>query len=253
MRNKIWKFSFIVFLIWLSNQFFVWQPDLFFVALAFSGTLIILTIRRIINENSKYFWPWFIASPILFYGAATFYATILTNFYWIQFIFLLTAYILFIYFKNIYYYLAFGAPERENKLRKILLSASFLSFFAAAATLYAFPIFLNLSFWSIFFLFILLIGLFFIQRLWFIPVKKSSEEIVFLSINTLILAEISGALLLLPLSYNVRGLLLALIFYSLILFNNWRREARLNFKNLKWSLIIGLSMIFVILLSARWL
>lgn len=253
MRNKIWQFSFITFFIWLLSQLFLWQPDLFFVALGLSVLMIVLTVRQIITQNSKFFWPWFIASPILFYLAATFYSAILANHYWIQLILAANAYILFVYFKNIYYHLAFGAPEREAKLRKVLLSASFLSFFAAAATLYALPIFLNLSFWSIFFIFIFLIALFFAQRLLLIPTGKNSDEVLFLGINTIVLTEISGALLLLPLNYNVRGLLLALMFYSLILFNNWRREARLNLKNLKWPLVIGISMILIILLSARWL
>ncbi len=76
---------------------------------------------------------------------------------------------------------------------------------------------------------------------------------MFLAINSLVLSEAAGALLLLPLSFNVRGLLLSLVFYSLVLFNNWRREKRLNIKNLKWSLAIGIFLILLILLSARWL
>jgi integral membrane sensor domain MASE1 len=76
---------------------------------------------------------------------------------------------------------------------------------------------------------------------------------LFLAINSLVLSEAAGALLLLPLSFNVRGLLLSLVFYSLVLFNNWRREKRLNIKNLKWSLAIGIFLILLILLSARWL
>lgn len=76
---------------------------------------------------------------------------------------------------------------------------------------------------------------------------------MFLTINSLVLSETAGALLLLPLSFNVRGLLLSLVFYSLVLFNNWRREKRLNIKNLKWSLAIGIFLILLILLSARWL
>jgi hypothetical protein len=253
MRNKIWQFVFIAFLIWLLDQLFLFQPNWFFIAISAAVLIIVINVKQIVVKHSKRFWPQFILSPILFHLAAVFFSSILINQVLIQFVFLIEAGFLFVYFKNIYYYLAFGAPEREMKLRKLLLSASFLSFFAAASFLYSLPIFLNLSFWLIFCLFIFLVFLFFVQLLIFIANLKEREELLFLGVNTLILAELAGVLLLLPLNYGVRGLLLALIFYSLILFNNWRREDRLDLKSLRWPLIIGTILILIILLSARWL
>ncbi len=253
MQKKIWQFGFLAFLIWLLSQSFLRWPDFFFVAVSLSVLLIILAVLKTISRYGKAFWPRLALSPVLFYLSAVFFSSILINNFWIQFIFAACSFFIFVYFKNIYYHLAFGAPEREAKLRKLILSASFLSFFASASALYALPIFLNLSFWLIFLFLILLSFSFFFQMLTFIGDRKNKEEILFLTINSLVLSEAAGALLLLPLSFNVRGLLLSLVFYSLVLFNNWRREKRLNVKNLKWSLTIGIFLILLILLSARWL
>jgi len=57
----------------------------------------------------------------------------------------------------------------------------------------------------------------------------------------------------LPLNFNILGLLVALMFYLLILLNDWREENKLNLKNIKWPIIIGSLIIIIILLSARWL
>jgi hypothetical protein len=250
MSKKISLLFLSTFILWALNELFVLRPSLFFVALSLAVLIIILLVRKLVDHKNKIFWPLLAIGPILFYLSAAFYSAILTNQLWIQFIFALNAYLIFSYLKNVYYYFSFGAPEREVKLNKIILSASFLAFFAAAATLYALPVFLNFSFPFIFLLLFLTGGLFLGQML--ILAKNRQDSWLFWALNTLILGELSGILLLLPLAYNVRGILAAIFFYSLILFNNWRQEGRLNWRNLRWPLVLGFLLIFIILFSARW-
>lgn len=252
MNKKIPFILFITFLLWLLNQLFVFLPNLFFISLSLAVLLITLIIKNLIPKNSVKFWPLLIISPILFYLTASFYSAILTSQLWIQFIFLINAYFIFAYLKNIYYFYSFGAPEREIKLRRLLLSFSFLAMFGASAVLYSLPIFLNLSFWSIFVLLVVICFIIFGQLAIFLKTDYYKREVLFLGLDTLILSEFAGVFLLLPLSYNVRAFLLAIIFYNLILFNNWRREGRLTFNNLKWPLFSTALIIFVILFSARW-
>ncbi len=250
MPKKIPLLFLVAASLWALSELFILKPGLFFVSLAVAALIIILTIKKLVGRKSPIFWPLLALSPILYYLAAAFYSAILTNQWWIQFIFLINAYAIFAYLKNIYYYFSFGAPEREAKLRKLILSFSFLAFFAAAATLYALPIFLNFSFGFIFLLLVLSGGVFFAQLM--ILTSHQKDSWLFLFLNTIILGELTGVLLLLPLSFNVRGILAAIFFYSLVLFNNWRLEGRLNFRHLRWPLVLSLLLIFIILFSARW-
>lgn len=250
MPRKIPFLFFNSALIWALSELFIIKPGLFFVSIALSVLVIVLTVKKLVGRQRIVFWPLLTISPILYYLAATFYSAILTNQWWIQLILVSSAYAVFSYLKNIYYFFSFGAPEREVKLRKFILSFSFLAFFAAAATLYALPIFLNFSLGFIFLLLFLLGGLFFAQLN--ILARNHRESWLFWSLNTIILGELSGVLLLLPLSFNVRGILAAIFFYGLILFNNWRSEGRLNFRNLRWPIILTFLLIFIILFSARW-
>jgi len=252
MLKKVPFIFLTVFFLWLLNELFFFKPTLFFVSLGLSTLIIILAVKKLVDKKSNTFWLLLTISPILFYFSASFYSSILTNQLWIQFIFFINAFLIFSYLKNIYYYYSFGAPERGAKLNRLLLSASFLAMFAAAATLYALPIFINLSFWSIVIFFIIINIIFFYQSLIFAKDNSVREDWLFLVINTLVLSEFAGVLLLLPLNYNVRGFLLAIFFYSLILFNNWRQEGRLNFRNLRWPLISVFLIMLIILFSARW-
>lgn len=237
-------------LLWALSELFVIKPGLFFVSITIAVLIIVLTVKKLVGGQKIVFWPLLTISPILYYLSAAFYSAILTNQLWIQVVLALSAYAAFSYLKNIYYFFSFGAPEREVKLRKFILSFSFLAFFASAATLYALPIFLNFSFGLIFLLLVLLGGLFFFQL--DILAKNQKDSWLFWLLNAIILGELSGVLILLPLSFNVRGILAAIFFYSLILFNNWRVEGRLNRRNLRWPIILVFLLIFIILFSARW-
>lgn len=250
MPKKI-NFIFLISLfIWILSQVYFFNPELFFVSLSVSSVVIFLVVKKIINKKNDIFWLLLTVNPLLLYLSASFYSAILTNQILIQLILAITAFLIFSYFKNIYYYYSFGAPERELKLRKLVILSSFLAFFAASATLYALPIFLNFSLSVIFIWLIVISSVLFIQLFIFFP--KFNQDGIFKSINILILGELSGALLLLPLSYNVRALILAILFYLLFLFYNWRYDGRLIFQNIKWPVIITLIIIFIILFSARW-
>jgi hypothetical protein len=83
--------------------------------------------------------------------------------------------------------------------------------------------------------------------------KIEREQKIFWGLDVLILAEMAGLFFLLPLNYNILGFLVAIIFYLLVLINDWRQTNRLNFKNLKWPIILASLITLLILLTARWL
>lgn len=252
MKKQSFYLIFTPFLIWLLSELYVFEPSLFFVSISSSFLILAFVIRKLAIKNTKIFWPLLILAPALFYFSFSFYSAIIVSKFWIQVIFLLNAWFIHAYLKNIYYYFSFGAPERELKLNKLLLSGSFLSCFALAATLYGLPIFLNWSFAFLLLIFILFSLLEFSQFLIFSKNIDKNQKF-FLGINVLILGELAGVIFFLPLNFNILGLMVAIIFYLLILFNNWRLENMFYFKNLKWPLVISGVIFIIILLSARWL
>lgn len=241
------------FSLWILNEIFIFQPNFFFVSLSLGFLIIALSVKGIMKgNNSSKFWPVFMLTPVLFYLSLSFYSGILVSKFWIQIIFILNVWFVFAYFRNLYHHFYFSTPESEAKLRRLLKSGSFLSTFALAATLYGLPIFLS---WNFALLLLLFIATGFVLFGQFLIFSKNidREQRIFLFLNILTLAEFAGVLFFLPLNSNTLGLIVALVFYLLTVFNDWRQENRLNFKNIKWPFIIMSVIIILILLSARWL
>lgn len=252
MKNKQLYLILIPFSLWLLDEIFFFKPGFFFVSLGLGLLIITLGVHTLIKDHGSKFWPAFILPPALFFLSFSFYSAIIASQFWIQVIFLFNVWFVFSYLKNIYYYFSFGAPERESKLRRLLASGAFLSTFAFASNLYGLPIFLSWPFFLLLIAFMIICLALFGQ--FFVFTKKiEREQKVFLGINILVLAEFAGVLFFLPLNFNILGLLVALVFYFLVLLNDFREEHRLNFKNVKWPLIILSAVIILTLLSARWL
>ncbi len=252
MKNNYWYLILVPFALWVLDEIFLFKPNFFFVALGLGVLIITLAVRYLTKQQNLRFWPVFILPPALFFLSFSFYGAIIISQFWIQVIFLLIVWFVFSYLQNIYYYFSFGAPERETKLQRLLMSGSFLTAFALAATLFGMPIFLSWSIWLLLLFFTLASFILFGQFL-ILAKEITREQKIFWGINVLVLVEIAGAFFLLPLNYNILGLLLAIIFFLLTLLDEWRLAGRLNTKNLKWPLILTTLIIVFILLSARWL
>jgi len=252
MKNNYWYLILTTFILWVLNEIFLFKPDFFFVSLGLGVLVIIFYVRSLIKKHSQGFWPMFVLTPVLFYLSFSLYSAIIVGQFWIQAMFLLNAWFVYSYLKNIYYYFSFGAPERESKLRRLLATGAFLSSFAFAANLYGLPIFLSWPFFLILLAFMVIsFGLF--GQFMVFSKNIGREDKIFLGVNILVLAEFAGILFFLPLNYNILGLLVAIVFYLLIMLNDWRADGRLNFKNIKWPLIIVSGIIVLVLLTARWL
>lgn len=252
MKNKQLYLILIPFSLWLLDEIFFFKPGFFFVSLGLGLLIITLGVRTLIKDHGSKFWPAFILPPALFFLSFSFYSAIIASQFWIQVIFLFNVWFVFSYLKNIYYYFSFGAPEREVKLRHLLLNGSFLSAFAVAASLYGLPIFLSWPF-ALLLLGFALISFILFGQFFIFSRKIEREQKIFWGLNVLVFTEIVGVISFLPLNYNVLGILAAIVFYLLIIFDDWRSENKFGYKNMKWPVIVGSLIIIIILLSARWL
>jgi len=239
-------------ILWLFNQAVSWYPHIFYYTLAAGLLLISAGVALEARPNKVKNWLWFIISPAVVFLTFSFFASLISNIYWIQIVFLLSAWFIFAYFRNLYYYWRYNAPEREDKLDNLLVSGGFLTVFAAAASLYNLPAFLSLPFILLLAILGLIIFLMFFQ---FLPVKKIGwlSAWPLMLVSTITLIELAWGLSLLPFNFNILGFLLAVFYYFLL--NVWRLAWRqaLSFRSLQWPIIFSLIIVIILFLSSNWL
>lgn len=235
----------------LLSLAFLFSPSFFYAALGLGALLIILSIKYLVEKNSSRPWLPFIVSPLLVFLGGEFYAALLPNYFYLVAIFLVIAWFVYSYQRNLYYYLAYGAPERERKIDSLLLSGGFLSVWALSGALFNIQAFLNWPFWLLLLIFTPFVWLSFANFSWW--QKNFSSAGITILFNAVIILELTWILSLLPLNYNILGFLLALFYYFLLfsLRLSWRRE--LNRRRLRPVLIGSLVVVFLILLTAAWL
>ena len=240
-------------IIWFLAEMFLFRPSFFYLALTISLFLIVLSIK-FIGKNNKKYWLLFISSPVLFLLSFFFYATIIVGNFWIQLLFLLVVWFIFLYLRSFYYYSIQKEAEIgwTEKLENLLISGSFLTAFTSAAVLFdlsafiTWPLYLMLPLWA------LIVFLLFIQ---FKPLKRSGSWLIkyLILVSVLILAELAGAFSLLPLSFNILALFLAIIYYLILMIIRLSVSGGLNRRALKLPLILSGLAILIVFLTARWL
>ncbi len=238
--------------LWLFGQTFLLYPHFFYFALFLGGLLIIFSVKYLAGKNEKKRWPLLTLSPLLFFLSFSWYVALIFNYYWIQFIFILIAWFVFAYLRNLYYYLTYQAPEREQKVDSLLLTGGFLTIFAVASVLYGLPIFLSWPFSILILIFIPISFLLFIQ---FLSLRKIAFKThsLFIILEVVVLAELAWALSLLPLNFNILGVILAIFYYLLLTILRFRLNNEPLGRNLRLPLIFSLIILIILLLTSRWL
>lgn len=239
--------------IWLFGQMFLRWPNLFYSALALGALMIVLSVKYLAGRE-KHDWPLLAIAPLLFFLAFSCYASIIIGSFWVQTLFVLIAWFLFVYLRNLYYYFAHKESESifEDKLDNLLIVSGFLSVFAAATVLFSLPIFITWPVWATVLILAAIIGLLFIQ---FMPLKKMHPEQakVLIFIGVLGLAESAWGLSLLPLKFHLLGLFMAISYYLTLTIIRLHLRGALNRRVLKLPLILAAIAFIILFLTARWL
>jgi hypothetical protein len=167
----------------------------------------------------------------------------------IQALFILIIGFNFSYFKNIYSSLFH--PDQPNNLPDLSSNFSFLSWFFLLSAVYGLQLFLDLSYWILILVLIILALLTTYQYLW-INNLKGKENHILIFLSAFVVAQLAWSVYFLPFDYNSLGIIMALIYYvflnlmRLYLGHNWYK------KNLQSLLVFaGLIMLFV-LLTLKW-
>ena len=238
--------------VWLLSQAFLLVPKIFLIAVSLGLVIILFGVKALVGREKKRDWLLYFIAPTLFFISANAYAAVTVSRLVIQSAFLLTAWFLFSYFKNLYYYLSYGAPDRALKIEHLVVSGGFLTVFAASGVLFDLPAFINWPVWADAIVFFIIFFLLFLQ---FLPFKKisllsSGAELV---IGSLILSELALALTMLPLNFNILALIMAIIYYFFLSVVRLKWQDRLSRRALKYPLILSIFIILLLLLTANWL
>lgn len=251
MKRSRLLINFVPLILLLLSIAFLFFRVFFYASLGLGALLIVLTVKYLVEKNSSRPWLPFIFSPLLVFLGGELYAVFLSSYLYLSIIFLVIIWFVYSYLRNLYYYLAYGAPERERKIDNLLLTGGFISVWALAGSLFNIQAFLNWPFWLFLLFFVPFAWISFANFSWWQKNFSTADLVVLF--NTIILLELAWILSLLPLNYNILGFLLALFYYFLLfsLRLSWRRE--LNRRRLRLVLIGSLVVIFLILLTATWL
>jgi hypothetical protein len=240
-----------IFLIPLVNFFifeaFFLRPKLFYAALIVSSFLFLLAVKKITGKKTKdkEFWNFSIL-PILFSGSVAAYSLLITNHFFVHLLFLLNFAFSFYYLKNIY------QGKQGEFLENISSYGNFLIVFFSFSVIYGLKTFLNVPVWILISVAAVVMILIISQIFWANKVTSRSNTI-FIFIACLILTQLAWVLYFLPFNYNALGLILAICYYVLIGMIKLCLSEKLTARNIKLYLISGLSGIFLILLTAKWI
>lgn len=235
----------------LGELYILFNPQLFFVSLSLGVLIIALSARGLALKNSTLDWPLFLYFPLILFISSSLYGTLIANPYLIQGLLLINVLFVYIYFNNLYYFFRYKAPDRIDKLDTFLMTGSVLSVFFAGATAYALPVFLGWSFWPLLFILSALTLPLFFQPFILGSLNLKNNRPFFIS-ALIIFTQVAGAIYLFPFSFNVLGLMLAIVFYVLFIILRLHIRGRLSAKLLRLPLISSLIIIIMLLLTTRW-
>jgi hypothetical protein len=240
-----------IFLIPLVNFFifeaFFFRPKLFYAAVIVSSLLFLLAVKKITGKKiwGKEFW-YFSILPILFSGSVAAYSLLITNHFFIHLLLLLNFSFSFYYLKNIY------QGKQGDFLENISSYGNFLIVFFSFSVIYGLKTFLNIPVW-ISILVVAMVMILMICQIFWANKVISRTNTVFIFIACLVLTQLAWVLYFLPFNYNALGLILAICYYMLIGLIKLCLSEKLTTRNIKLYLISGLSGIFLILLTAKWI
>jgi hypothetical protein len=244
---------FVPFLVWVFDEIYFFFPKLFFVVLVFIVLTLFFAVWRlsVASTMSKDWWNYLIL-PVIFSIAIPAYSSFLPNKVFIQFLFIINSFILYFYFRSIYYYQLNPEKYKTFSIENISSFVGLFSFFLVASTTYALQSFsilsVALSFVGLFLFVITIIY----QRIWADKILFS-VGLRYLLINCLILLELAWAISFLPINYNIGGVVLTIFYYIIIDLTKHYLSDKLSKQIVKFYLLFAFVSLVVIFVTANWL
>lgn len=234
-------------------EIFYFKPRFIYAVAAVLNLLIVYAVRRFskagdIDKN----WHNFIIFPCLLLLSSICYTVFLSGKFLIQTIFVMDAVLLYVYLKYVYYYLVRPVAYEVFSIENISSYGNFLSFFLASAAIFGLQSFLNVKTWILMLLMLVLALLALYQNLWASKIELK-KNLIYLLVSCLALMELFWSITFLPVNFNIAGLTLAICYYILSGLMKYYLLGNLDKDKIKLYLGFGLTGIFIILFTAKWL
>lgn len=241
--------------VWLLSQAYLARPELFYIALAVGALLIIISVRQIAVPQ-KGNWLLYVIAPVLLFASLAAYAAIIISRFWIQMIFLATAWYIFSYLKDLYYYSRAAATEDEDRwsaqLENLLIAGGFLTVFSTTAFWFGLPAFVSWHPGLTLPVVAVVVLLLFMQFSLFSPNRnRPLGPTAFLIV--MLLVESAWAFSLLPLNLNILAMFMAISYYFGFTVLRLKWSGSLNRRALQLPLALSFTAMLLLFITSRWL
>ena len=239
--------------VFLLAELYFFFPKLVYLVAALANLLIFFASWQFCRASQvdKKWWNYLIL-PAVMSTLVLAYSVFMSRQLLIQLLFVFNLAFLYLYLRQVYYYLLNPLAYEVFSIENISSGANWLSFFFLAATVYGLQSFLNLPILWLALVILAVTALIIYQIIW---ANKIELKIVlpYLLISCLILVELSWSISFLPFNYNISGLALAICYYVIIGLVKNHLLDKLDAKRLRMYLLLGSISLFLILFTAKWL
>ncbi|MCK4554591.1 hypothetical protein KAU19_06575 [Candidatus Parcubacteria bacterium] len=234
-------------------EIFFFNPKMIYVVLVLVNLLIFFAVWQFAkySDTNKDWWN-FLILPALMSTAVMVYTILLSNKFVVQLLFVLNIILLYFYLRYIYYYLVRPAAYKAFSIENISSYGNFLIFFLVATTIYGMQAFLSIQTWLLMIIMLAATGLIVYQVMWANKIDFG-KGLIYILISCLIILELSWSISFLPLNHHIAGLIIAICYYMLIGLVRHFLLDKLDKKIIRLYLGFGLTSLFIILITARWL
>ena len=224
-------------------------------AVAIVNIVMIAAIWRMAKDSSvsKEWWH-FSIMPVVYFSSVVMYTTLLRleDRLLIQFLYLFSAIVIYLYFRFSYYFLLRPMAYKVSSIENLSSYANFLSFYFIAASLYGFQAFLKMSAWPLLLGLAVACILMIYQLFWASKISFKSSA-TYLFIIAACLLESAWALSFWPLNFHVVGLSLAIGYYVLANLARFSLLGQIDGRRIKYNLWFAGTSLALLWLTARWL
>jgi len=256
-------------------EIFFFNPKMIYVVLVLVNLLIFFAVWQFskASDISKDRWSRFslMILPCMMSTSVAVYIILLSNKLVVQLLLILNIVLLYLYLRYIYYYLIRPAAYTAFSIENISSYGNFFTFFLVATTVYGMQAFLSIQTWLLMIIMLMASGLIVYQVMWANKIdlgkpralemlrggqgisKVRGKGIIYILISCLIIFELSWSISFLPLNHHIAGLIVAICYYMLIgLVRHFLLE-KLDKKIIRLYLGFGLTSLFIVLITARWM
>lgn len=194
----------------------------------------------------------FILLPLYFTIGLGVFSSIASSWKLVQFLFVLEAIFLYLYYRLIYYFLIKIDSYQTGSLAEFSSQSNLIAFYFLATSMYGLQSFLNPPMW-ILLLFVMVVAGMIAYQMAMVNGIDGKRGIFYILLTCLILSELSWCLSFMTLSYYVSGLVLTVLYFVLINFIRFYLIDDLSKQLVRNYIIFGVLSILAVLLTSNWL